>query len=458
MCSPQFCCFTFLFKVSAADEATFVTGIDVCELRKPVGNFVAQQPPTNPPPPFADAFRRNSFDKLLSWYHYSKIETLLSCGLDLASLLGIWFRGDVSGLSTVRLAARFPLVLNVPVFSPAVAPDFSQNLLKTHTLVRETGDVLIECRPKMSPRGMISWRKGNEALRDSKRYTVLSQINQFTLDMIFIVLLLSWLDDFASSRGRSASEEWSKRSGSTLHFKNYDNVFVSRSCARQYICVTLFLLLERNAFSVHIYQKVQWRRVDFLIFFWPDSLTYFLHLLLVFSMRAAADVGSPYQAVHKSPWVDRVEMSPSRAPWCKNQRLPPGTVWVLIKHFAASLGVLSLLSCTLLGTICFYHFTFERESVRSGQTFHLSGQACRRRAAGSILMPGVTDPGIGHSPSFCSLRVLVTAVLCDSENWATLFHEQTPSFWQRLWGDLHRGYAAGPLQMLFLEKSLVLRV
>ncbi|XP_048879539.1 contactin-4-like isoform X1 [Brienomyrus brachyistius] len=55
----------------------------------------------------------------------------------------------------------------------AVAPDFSQNLLKTHTLVREAGDVLIECRPKMSPRGMISWRKGNEALRESKRISVM---------------------------------------------------------------------------------------------------------------------------------------------------------------------------------------------------------------------------------------------------------------------------------------------
>ncbi|NP_001073520.1 contactin-4 precursor [Danio rerio] len=55
----------------------------------------------------------------------------------------------------------------------AVAPDFSQNQLKSHTLVKEGGDVLIECKPKMSPRGSISWRKGNDALRESSRIAVL---------------------------------------------------------------------------------------------------------------------------------------------------------------------------------------------------------------------------------------------------------------------------------------------
>ncbi|XP_029911595.1 contactin-4 [Myripristis murdjan] len=55
----------------------------------------------------------------------------------------------------------------------AIAPDFSQNLLKAQTLARQGGDVLIECKPKMSPRGMISWRKGKEALRESHRVTVL---------------------------------------------------------------------------------------------------------------------------------------------------------------------------------------------------------------------------------------------------------------------------------------------
>ncbi|XP_068610184.1 contactin-4-like [Brachionichthys hirsutus] len=55
----------------------------------------------------------------------------------------------------------------------AIAPDFSQNLLKSQTLARQGGDVLIECKPKMSPRGVISWRKGKEALRESRRVTVL---------------------------------------------------------------------------------------------------------------------------------------------------------------------------------------------------------------------------------------------------------------------------------------------
>ncbi|XP_008316916.1 contactin-4 [Cynoglossus semilaevis] len=55
----------------------------------------------------------------------------------------------------------------------AIAPDFTQNLLKAQTMARLGGDILIECRPRMSPRGVISWRKGKEALRESHRVTVL---------------------------------------------------------------------------------------------------------------------------------------------------------------------------------------------------------------------------------------------------------------------------------------------
>ncbi|XP_019743633.1 contactin-4 isoform X2 [Hippocampus comes] len=55
----------------------------------------------------------------------------------------------------------------------AIAPDFSQNLLKAQTLARQSGDVLIECKPKMSPWGVISWRKGKEAIRENHRVTVL---------------------------------------------------------------------------------------------------------------------------------------------------------------------------------------------------------------------------------------------------------------------------------------------
>ncbi|KAF3689443.1 Contactin-4 Brain-derived immunoglobulin superfamily protein 2 [Channa argus] len=49
----------------------------------------------------------------------------------------------------------------------AVAPDFSHNQLRSQTLVKVGGDVLIECKPKMSPWGVISWRKGSEPLRES---------------------------------------------------------------------------------------------------------------------------------------------------------------------------------------------------------------------------------------------------------------------------------------------------
>ncbi|XP_024149281.1 contactin-4 [Oryzias melastigma] len=55
----------------------------------------------------------------------------------------------------------------------AIAPDFSQSLVKAQTLARQGGDVLIECKPRMSPRGVISWRKGEEAIRENHRVTVL---------------------------------------------------------------------------------------------------------------------------------------------------------------------------------------------------------------------------------------------------------------------------------------------
>lgn len=61
--------------------------------------------------------------------------------------------------------------LFIVLFLSAIAPDFSQNLLKAQTLTRQGGDVLIECKPRMSPRGIISWRKGKEALREGHRYT-----------------------------------------------------------------------------------------------------------------------------------------------------------------------------------------------------------------------------------------------------------------------------------------------
>lgn len=91
----------------------------------------------------------------------------------LLSLLRQWIKP--------QLCFLFPSCLSDNTYSPsfslflsAIAPDFSQNLLKAQTLARQGGDVLIECRPRMSPRGVISWRKGKEALRESHRYQLFS--------------------------------------------------------------------------------------------------------------------------------------------------------------------------------------------------------------------------------------------------------------------------------------------
>ncbi|XP_067444421.1 contactin-4 isoform X3 [Thunnus thynnus] len=59
----------------------------------------------------------------------------------------------------------------------AVAPDFSHSQLRSQTLVKVGGDVLIECKPKMSPWGVISWRKGSEPLRESNRVSILDNGN-----------------------------------------------------------------------------------------------------------------------------------------------------------------------------------------------------------------------------------------------------------------------------------------
>uniref|UniRef100_A0A3B5LMB9 Contactin 4 n=1 Tax=Xiphophorus couchianus TaxID=32473 RepID=A0A3B5LMB9_9TELE len=59
----------------------------------------------------------------------------------------------------------------------AVAPDFSHNQLKSQTLVKVGGDILIECKPKMSPWGVISWRKDSEPLQGSSRVSILDNGN-----------------------------------------------------------------------------------------------------------------------------------------------------------------------------------------------------------------------------------------------------------------------------------------
>ncbi|GCC24445.1 hypothetical protein chiPu_0002846 [Chiloscyllium punctatum] len=54
----------------------------------------------------------------------------------------------------------------------ASAPDFSMIPLKKLIPVRVGGEVIIECKPKASPRAMLSWMKGNEILQESERITL----------------------------------------------------------------------------------------------------------------------------------------------------------------------------------------------------------------------------------------------------------------------------------------------
>ncbi|NXN04765.1 CNTN4 protein, partial [Sylvia borin] len=55
----------------------------------------------------------------------------------------------------------------------AIGPDFSKTLLKKVTLVKVGGEVIIECKPKASPRPTYSWKKGRDILRENERITVL---------------------------------------------------------------------------------------------------------------------------------------------------------------------------------------------------------------------------------------------------------------------------------------------
>ncbi|XP_041743354.1 contactin-4-like isoform X2 [Coregonus clupeaformis] len=55
----------------------------------------------------------------------------------------------------------------------ASAPDFSKSLVKKSMLIQRGGEVIMECRPHASPRASISWRRGGEFLKDSKRQTIM---------------------------------------------------------------------------------------------------------------------------------------------------------------------------------------------------------------------------------------------------------------------------------------------
>ncbi|XP_067094402.1 contactin-4 [Osmerus mordax] len=55
----------------------------------------------------------------------------------------------------------------------ASPPDFSKSPVKKSLLIRRGGEVIIECHPHASPRAAISWRRGGEFLKDSKRRTIM---------------------------------------------------------------------------------------------------------------------------------------------------------------------------------------------------------------------------------------------------------------------------------------------
>ncbi|XP_009904231.2 contactin-6 [Dryobates pubescens] len=55
----------------------------------------------------------------------------------------------------------------------AAAPDFSKNPVKKISVVQVGGEVTIGCKPSASPRAVINWRKGSEALRQNKRVMLL---------------------------------------------------------------------------------------------------------------------------------------------------------------------------------------------------------------------------------------------------------------------------------------------
>uniref|UniRef100_A0A8C9TN31 Contactin-4-like n=1 Tax=Scleropages formosus TaxID=113540 RepID=A0A8C9TN31_SCLFO len=55
----------------------------------------------------------------------------------------------------------------------ASPPDFSKSPVKKSTLVQIGGEAVIECHPHASPRATISWRKGGDYLKDSRRQMIM---------------------------------------------------------------------------------------------------------------------------------------------------------------------------------------------------------------------------------------------------------------------------------------------
>ncbi|XP_027496536.1 contactin-6 isoform X2 [Corapipo altera] len=55
----------------------------------------------------------------------------------------------------------------------AAAPDFSKNPVKKMSVVQVGGEVTISCKPRASPRAVVTWRKGSEVLHQNKRVVFL---------------------------------------------------------------------------------------------------------------------------------------------------------------------------------------------------------------------------------------------------------------------------------------------
>uniref|UniRef100_A0A4W6FQY0 Contactin 4 n=1 Tax=Lates calcarifer TaxID=8187 RepID=A0A4W6FQY0_LATCA len=55
----------------------------------------------------------------------------------------------------------------------ASPPDFTRRPVKKSTVIQRGGEVVLECRPHASPRATISWWRGGELLKDSKRQTIM---------------------------------------------------------------------------------------------------------------------------------------------------------------------------------------------------------------------------------------------------------------------------------------------
>ncbi|XP_074055149.1 contactin-6-like [Macrotis lagotis] len=55
----------------------------------------------------------------------------------------------------------------------ASAPDFSRTPMQKVSVVQVGGNITIECKPKASPRAVVSWKKGPEMIKQSKRFFIL---------------------------------------------------------------------------------------------------------------------------------------------------------------------------------------------------------------------------------------------------------------------------------------------